>query len=237
MPTFSLESRRRAAVSLLVGLVFAGVVAGAGAASPALAHDVVVSSTPDDGEVLTEPIKTVSMTFSDDILMGAGAVALMTVTDIDDGHHESGCVSIDGDSVSTDVALGESGEYLVTWQVVSSDGHPTSGTYTFEWKPSMPTATTTAMTYSPTCGDAWSGTAQSTSSGLESATATAAPVEPGTLPLNAVPEPTMTILNSAPAGQTDHSALTVPLLIALIVGIVAVLSAVVVIVMRRIRRT
>ncbi|RFA14059.1 hypothetical protein B7R22_10605 [Subtercola boreus] len=235
VPTFTPESRRRAALALVVGLVLAGVGAGAGAASPALAHDRVVSSSPEEGETVTEPIKAVSMTFSDDILTAASAVKLITVTDIDGGHHESGCVTVDGGDVTTDVSLGEAGEYTVTWQVVSSDGHTTSDSYTFDWQPSMPTATTTALTASPACGDTWAGSPQSATPS-ETPTPSAA-VEPGTLPMNALPEPTMTILNTSPVGQTDQSMLSVPLLIAVMVAIVAALAAVVVVIMRRLRRS
>ncbi|PPF82964.1 copper resistance protein CopC [Subtercola sp. Z020] len=236
MPTFSLETRRRAALGLLAGLVLATVGTAAGAASPALAHDSIVSSSPENGEVVTEPIQAVSMTFSDDILTAGAAVALVTVTDVDDGHHESGCVTVDGTTVSTDVALGEAGEYTVTWQVTSSDGHPTSDTYTFTWQPSMPTATTTAMTTAPACGDDWAGSAEAMAAGSDDSTATA-PAQAGATPLNELPEPTMTILNSAPVGQTDASPFSVPLLVAGLVGVVAALIAVVVVVMRRMRHS
>lgn len=197
----------------------------------------MVSSSPSKGETVTDPIQTVSMTFSDDLLDFAGMTAQMTVTDDNDGHHESGCVTIDGSSVSTDVALGEAGEYTVDWSVVSSDGHATSGRYTFDWQPSMPTATTSAMTSSPVCGAAWSGSAQPTEQGLDSETPSAAAVDPGTAPLSSLPEPTMTILNASPVGQTDTSGLTVPLLVAGLVALLAALSAVFVIVMRRVRRS
>ena len=81
----------------------------------------------------------------------------------------------------------------------------------------------------------WAGTPQSATP-TEPATGSTASAEPGTLPTNSLPEPTMTILNSAPVGQSDASPFSVPLLIALMVGVVAVLAAVVVVVMRRVRR-
>ncbi|MDF2443010.1 MAG: copper resistance protein [Subtercola sp.] len=236
MPTFTPESRRRAALALVVGLVLAGVGAGAGAASPALAHDTVVSSSPERGETVTEPIKTLSITFSDDLLVIPDSVTAITVTDVDGGHHESGCATVDGDTVSTDVALGEAGEYTVIYLVVSSDSHKTENTYTFDWQPSMPTATTTALMTSPDCGDTWAGSPQSAAAS-ETPTPSAAVIEPGTLPMNALPEPTMTILNTSPVGQTDQSMLSVPLLIAVMIAIVAALAAVVVVIMRRLRRS
>jgi methionine-rich copper-binding protein CopC len=236
VPTFSLETRRRAALGLLAGLVLATVGTAAGAASPALAHDYIVSSSPADNETVTEPIQAVSMTFNNELLNFEGAVAMVTVTDVDDGHHESGCVTVDGTTVSTDVALGEAGEYTVTWQVTSSDGHPTKNSYTFTWQPSMPTATTTAMTTAPACGDDWAGSAEAMAAGSDDSTSTP-PATPGAAPLNSLPEPTMTILNSAPVGQTDASPLSVPLLVAGLVGVVAALIAVVVIVMRRMRHS
>lgn len=200
-----------------------------------MAHDQVVSSSPESGETVTEPIKTVSITFSDDLLTAVGAVALMTVTDADDGHHESGCTTVDGDTLTTDVSLGEAGQYTVTYQIVSSDGHQTDGTYIFDWQPPMPTATSTALMSAPACGDTWAGSPQSATA-TETPTPSADAVEPGTLPANALPEPTMTILNSAPVGQTDQPALSVPLLIAAMIAIVAALGAVIVVVMRRLRR-
>lgn len=201
-----------------------------------MAHDDVVSSSPEAGESVTEPIKSVSITFSDDLQDFAKAVKQVTVTDTDGGHHESGCVTVDGDTVSTDVSLGEAGEYTVTYAVISSDAHNTQGTFSFDWQPPMPTATTTALMSAPACGDLWAGSPQSAAP-TETATASAVPVEPGTLPLNSVPEPTMTILNSATVGQTDQSMISVPLLIAVMIAIVAALAAVVVVIMRRLRRS
>lgn len=257
MRTSSPETRRLLALGLLAGLV----LAGASTAASASAHDNVVSSSPYNGQVVTKAVDTVSVTFSDALLVlgassagassagangaaGASGVSgsnsdaqgfAIVVTDADGWHHESGCVSVDGTSASTDVALGEAGEYDVTWKVVSADGHPISGNYSFTWQPSAVTMAAPAFEAAPDCGGAWSGNPGNSAGG--SAGQTAALPEGSQTDLSGEatvePEPTMTILSAVPAVENDDSGLAVPLGIVAAIAGLAGLSAVLFYVIRR----
>jgi methionine-rich copper-binding protein CopC len=241
-----LDSPRLLGLGLLAGLVLAGVGA-ASAAAPAFAHDNVVSSRPYNSEVVTKPIDTVTVTFSDELLaLGSSTNGFaIEVTDADGGHHESGCVTVDGSDASTGVALGEAGKYDVTWRVVSNDGHPISGTYSFTWQPKAVTVAAPAYNGPPDCGAAWSGI-PAASNTIDS---TSAP-EPGQSAPGQVgegagagtgetatsePEPTMTILSAVPADSNDDSGLALPVTIGVGLAALAALSAVLFYVVRRAR--
>lgn len=94
----------------------------------AQAHSVLEASTPAEGEVVTEAIEQIALDFSAGIEQGSK----MTMT-------------VDGQAVDfSDVAVMEDqlvgtpqeelldGSYVVTYEVLSEDGHPIDGTLSFE---------------------------------------------------------------------------------------------------------
>lgn len=117
---------------LVTGLVAASLLT----AAPASAHDELVESTPAAGETLTALPDAFSITMSEnlpdpDSSSGFG----IQVKDSEGLYYGDGCVTVDGPTMSAEAVLGEPGEYTFTWQVVSSDGHPTSDEFTFTWAP------------------------------------------------------------------------------------------------------
>ncbi|GGF13184.1 copper resistance CopC family protein [Subtercola lobariae] len=126
----------------VVSVLFGGVVAGVLALVPvtsASAHDFLVDSTPAVNSTITEPLSTVSLTFNDLVLdlSGDGASAVLEVTGPDGAstHYETGCPTILGRTVTAPVTLGAPGKYQVSWQIVSSDGHPVSNAIDFTYAP------------------------------------------------------------------------------------------------------
>ncbi|MRG59333.1 copper resistance protein CopC [Agromyces sp. CFH 90414] len=114
----------------LVGTALAaGVLLGfAGAAAPALAHDELLGSTPEPGQVLETAPDEVLLTFSGDV------IAVGSVIEVVDHHGEaveSGETTVLGPEVSAALPTDLSGDYQVRWRVVSSDGHPIEGTIDF----------------------------------------------------------------------------------------------------------
>ncbi|ANJ28004.1 copper resistance CopC family protein [Agromyces aureus] len=116
----------------------------------ASAHNSVISTTPADGAVVTEQPGTVSLT-TNDALLDLGTGAALLVQGPDDRYYGDGCATIDGATASSAVDLGEAGTYTVLWQVVSTDGHPISGEWTFEWQPAEGAVLATG-TDAPACG-------------------------------------------------------------------------------------
>ncbi|MDQ0744239.1 methionine-rich copper-binding protein CopC [Clavibacter sp. B3I6] len=136
-------------------LALAGLAQGSGpdGALPASAHNYLVSSSPAPGSTIDAPPSEVTLTFNDvilDLAAGGGAaddattgsspaaggssVVQVTGPDTAGTHFETGCATDGGRTVSVPVALGGSGEYRVTWRVVSADGHPVSDSMAFTYR-------------------------------------------------------------------------------------------------------
>ncbi|TQN27751.1 hypothetical protein FHX37_4480 [Haloactinospora alba] len=110
----------RRAAAVLVSLATAGAL-GTALAPAALAHNTLVGSTPEDGATLDTAPEEVELTFNDEIGEGNNAVA---VSGPDGDDHTDGDVTVDGDTATAQLRpLEESGEYTVSYRIVSADGH------------------------------------------------------------------------------------------------------------------
>ncbi|WP_162605330.1 copper resistance CopC family protein [Jiangella ureilytica] len=98
------------------------------AAPPALAHDQLVGSTPEDGGTVSTPLTSVELVFSAAI---PGEFVQVAVTDAAGGSFADGAPQTVGDTVSQAVTQLPDGEYTIAYRVVSSDGHPIDGTVAF----------------------------------------------------------------------------------------------------------
>lgn len=109
------------------------VVALLTVAAPASAHDELVSTSPAFDEQLTTAPEQVVLTFSDDVLQLSGSNGTaMTVVDESGADWVAGDPVISADTVTVPLKSGmPNGDFTVTWKIVSSDGHPTSGEYAF----------------------------------------------------------------------------------------------------------
>ncbi|MFJ3028698.1 copper resistance protein CopC [Curtobacterium sp. NPDC087080] len=140
-----------------------------GLAAPASAHNYLVSSTPAVGGTLTELPDRFDITTNDRLLAigGSDSGFAFRVIGPDGRYHEDGCVSVDGPSMTTKAALGDSGKYEVEWQIVSADGHTVSDRYDFTWK--------APAGFSPDRGTATPATCDTGSRGGSGAAASSAP--------------------------------------------------------------
>lgn len=167
---------RRIAVAASVTAA-AAVLAVAPAVS-ASAHDYLVSSTPADGSTQSEKLDQVVLTFNDRVLdlSGDGSSNVVEVTSSAGRHFESGCPAIADTDVTVPVALGDSGRYTVTWQVVSADGHTVSDSIGFTYDRPADVDAAAGRASRPTCGDQpTSGVgASASSSGAEEGAGTSA---------------------------------------------------------------
>jgi hypothetical protein len=77
---------------------------------------------------------TVSLETNEALLDVEGG-SVIQVQGPDGRYYGDGCAVVDGSVATTQTQLGEPGEYTVTWRVVSTDGHPISGTWAFTWQP------------------------------------------------------------------------------------------------------
>ncbi|MEX1078809.1 MAG: copper resistance CopC family protein [Homoserinimonas sp.] len=143
---------RRATAFSALGLLTMGLVVGV--AAPASAHNYLVSSTPSDGGVLTALPDEFIITTNDELLdLGADSGGFgLQVQDTDGRYYGDGCVAVDGPSMTAAAALGDAGDYLLTWQVVSVDGHTVSGEIPFAWTPDDDAEISEGSATAPVCG-------------------------------------------------------------------------------------
>ena len=118
-------------VSAAIATIALAAIAVLGVAAPASAHDQLLSTDPQDGSTVATLPKAVTLTFNDTV-QDAGADANQVKV------MDASCTVIDdGDLVITDnvvtqpISGSATGPVTVLWRVVSRDGHPVSGEFSF----------------------------------------------------------------------------------------------------------
>lgn len=131
-PSPTSSKRRRgfvASASLSALLVIGGAVLGT--ASPAAAHDELLSTYPEASATIPTDPAEISLTFTGKLQTLEGATVIEVIA-------EDGSNLADGAPEITEATVTQHlsdqpvvGEVTVRWRVVSSDGHPISDEYTF----------------------------------------------------------------------------------------------------------
>ncbi|HJE57963.1 MAG TPA: copper resistance protein CopC [Nocardiopsis listeri] len=102
------------------------------APSPALAHDVLTGSDPEDGATLETVPEEVVLTFNNAPMEGGDGSAIVVTGPDGETQYEDGALDFSDTEVSVGLTpLDEAGEYSIAFRVVSSDGHPIQDTITF----------------------------------------------------------------------------------------------------------
>lgn len=122
------------------------------AAAPAAAHDELLSTTPQEGAVLETAPEQIELTFSGAIMDIGNEVRVMDSTgeSVTAGEPE-----LDGTRVIQPMTNpgAQDETYRVVWRVVSSDGHPIDGTFSYEVGDGADTVTTPGAGESPAAPD------------------------------------------------------------------------------------
>jgi methionine-rich copper-binding protein CopC len=148
--------RNRTTIGVLTATATAtGILLAVAAPLTATAHDFLVSSNPIDGATVTSLPDKFSVTANAELLdlAGDGSGFGILVSDAAGLYYGDGCPTVDGPTLSTEAALGEPGTYSMTWQVVSSDGHPASGEMSFTWAPNDSAELSAGSESTPVCGE------------------------------------------------------------------------------------
>ncbi|PZF03616.1 copper resistance protein CopC [Curtobacterium sp. MCLR17_040] len=162
-----------------LAIVAAGLLTLVGV-QPASAHSALTSSTPADGAVVTEPLESVDLTFSEAPLAGLDAGLRIQVTDASGADVARGDVTVSGTTMRRAVDL-DQGRYTVLWRYVSPDGHPIEGTLAFEYRAAAPVSTpSTSATRTPTASTAPTSSATATATGASDGAPSSSPgIAPG----------------------------------------------------------
>lgn len=116
-----------AALRVVAGLV-AALALSLLLAAPASAHAALVSTDPVDGAVLPSAPDSVTLTFNEPVVLPANGVEVHDAT----GADVVTTARIADTLVEVDLPEGLGlGSYLLTWRVVSADGHPLAGSLSF----------------------------------------------------------------------------------------------------------
>lgn len=140
----AMSAHRRVRTVLVAAVV---LLTGWFLAPGAVAHDVLIDSSPADGEVLTEAPESITLTFNNAPL-DVGSV--IVVEDADGETVAEG----EGVAEGTDVSLElteplTNGDYTAVWRIASSDGHPLDGRIPFTVEAPEPEPTTEEPTEEP----------------------------------------------------------------------------------------
>lgn len=119
--------RRITAVAASLLLAAAGVAV---AAAPASAHDQLISTNPANGATVATLPAEVTLTFGEVVLNTDGGTQV-EVTDATGRKIGTGATEVQDNVVSQRVAGAAAGKVTVLWRVISEDGHPVSGEFTF----------------------------------------------------------------------------------------------------------
>ena len=145
MRTFTI--RRSPAPIALVAIVLTAFALLFAWPQSAAAHDSLVASDPAADSTIETLPEELTLTFSAALISGDGSTAVV-VKDAAGNSINDGEPTVDGAMVIQPlIADAEAGEYTVLWQVVSSDGHPTDGEFSFTLSGSaQPTTSPDAVT-------------------------------------------------------------------------------------------
>lgn len=115
-----MRAGRTALAAALLGLVVLGAWA-----APAAAHATLVSVDPPDGARLDESPDVVRLTFSESVSAELGGVRVL---DAEGDQVQEGAARVEGETVEVDLAPNlPDGTYVISYRVVSADGHPVRG--------------------------------------------------------------------------------------------------------------
>lgn len=120
---------------------------------PANAHDELVSQSPAQGETVSAGVIDIRLEFSDPPLaLEDGSGNEIFVTGPNGAIKYAGCLPIEGNFGVLTADLDQVGTHTVAWRVVSSDGHPISGKFTFDIENSSGYVSDAEFIY-PDCGN------------------------------------------------------------------------------------
>jgi len=120
----------------------------------AMAHNQVAQTTPAAGSTVTTSPVEIEIVTTDQLLdLGGNASGFaVTVQDSAGSYFGDGCVRVDGPALYASAELGDAGEYTVTYQYISADGHSLSDAFVFFFEPAADHTPTLGQLSPPICG-------------------------------------------------------------------------------------
>jgi methionine-rich copper-binding protein CopC len=120
----------------------------------ALGHNVVQETTPEPGSTVTDSPVDIRIVTNDQLLDlgGTGSGFAIVVRNAEGLYYGDGCVTIGETDISSTADLGGAGDYTVTYQFVSADGHSLSDSFSFSFAPDSSHSPARGFPDPPVCG-------------------------------------------------------------------------------------
>lgn len=140
MPPAHLPGRLAVGLAVLAAAV---LISTGPLATPAQAHDQLVETSPEEGQVVEEVPAEIMLRFTQPVIDLSARVLVRDATDEVVVDVEA---TVDRDVVTAPLPADlADGTYTVSWRVVSADGHPIQGAYDFHVRePTAPSAEPTS---------------------------------------------------------------------------------------------
>lgn len=101
-------------------------------APPANAHNVLIDSSPEDGQQVDSVFEEVELIFNEEVLEGGNAISVVG-PEGDTDFAEGADVRLDEETAAIDLdPLTEAGDYTVEYRIISADGHPIEESISFD---------------------------------------------------------------------------------------------------------
>ncbi|SDI81935.1 hypothetical protein SAMN04488693_12511 [Arthrobacter subterraneus] len=143
-PPITLHTRRPRTPGLrraLLGILAATMIGLIGTPA-AIAHDSLIGTAPEEGQVIDTAPETITITLSEAPLESSGLeLSRIQITGPDNNPVEATPVTLEGNVMSAPATIDAPGVYSVAWRTVSSDGHPIEGVFEFTYEPASSTPT------------------------------------------------------------------------------------------------
>lgn len=102
-------------------------------AAPAHAHAQLTGATPKANAILTKAPAQVTLTFDDELIV-LGTSNQLQVTNSQRQRVDKNDALVFGNQLTVSLKKLVTGKYKIAYRVISSDGHPVSGSYSFTVK-------------------------------------------------------------------------------------------------------
>lgn len=113
----------------LLAVVAVSALSLIGIGAPAYAHDQLVTTTPENGQVLATAPADITLTFTEGVLDIGTAIVVMDSSGTD---WAASVPTVQDGTLTTALKSGmPNGVYTVNWRVVSADGHPVGASFVF----------------------------------------------------------------------------------------------------------
>ena len=151
-PTNTAHARRprtRGLRRALLGVLAATMIGFIGTPA-ATAHDSLIGTAPEEGQVIDTAPEAITITLSEAPLESSGLeLSRIQITGPEGTAVEATPVTLEENIMSAPAAIDAPGVYSVAWRTVSSDGHPIEGVFEFTYEPASTTPAEEPTTSAP----------------------------------------------------------------------------------------